>query len=732
MVGGNISQGLWIERDMHRITLPNFRYPLPPALISGFLIAVGVCVLLSWHAPQTLAPIYPYATLMAYNTAIGFIACGLGLMSLIRPRRIILFSACLILLTIAILTLLDLIAEFNLNTTDWFVVLLSEPPVRSQPISPVTSTAFLLAGLALLFGASTQGNRTIIAALLCLLIIAMAIAAVLGQGFGLFPTFVWMGIKMAPQTAIGLLAFACSIIFLRYQAAIDAFNRLNFFNRLATGFIFMSLLFIGIGSIGLLQINSVAAISQKLYQGPLQASNAALRIKSHVGTLNRTLKDVAVNPELVHQSNIPAALEQTERNIFSDVTIIERENLAAADLTQFKTLFADWKIVIRNIHRQLEAGDIEGYRKIALNQAQNTTVSLEALCDSIIKKTQEEMQLLNEEAVQTKNHAGNLMLVVITGFLLVGVLVAGLITRSLNWQLEKIRQSMLAIADGNTQITIPFYDHPHEIGDMAKTLKVFAHNIDERKKSAQLLVQHQQDLESANARLAQTNKELETFAYVASHDLKSPLRGISQLSTWIDEDLAEKEFVEVGKHTHLLRNRIQRMEKLLDDMLIFYRAGKTDGNVTRIDLAQMAKELFEIQNTKSGLHLELGDDLPVFDTLSTPFEQILRNLFSNAIKHHDSDNGLIRVDARKLNNNFYEISVIDDGPGIPAKFQERVFGMFQTLRPRDEMEGSGMGLALIKKIVETYGGKISVHSGGRGCRFTFTWPQTIKRKPDHD
>src|SRR5690606_5644234 len=109
--------------------------------------------------------------------------------------------------------------------------------------------------------------------------------------------------------------------------------------------------------------------------------------------------------------------------IFSDVTIIERENLATADLTQFKTLFANWKIVIRNIHRQLEAGDIEGYRKIALNQAQNIAVSLEGLCDSVIKKTQEEMQLLNEEAIQTKNHAGNLMLVVITGFLLVGILV---------------------------------------------------------------------------------------------------------------------------------------------------------------------------------------------------------------------------------------------------------------------------------------------------------------------
>jgi signal transduction histidine kinase len=160
---------------------------------------------------------------------------------------------------------------------------------------------------------------------------------------------------------------------------------------------------------------------------------------------------------------------------------------------------------------------------------------------------------------------------------------------------------MLELAKGNTQVTIPFSDHPHEIGDIAQTLKVFAQNIDERDKALGLLEQHQRELEKSNHRLARTNKELETFAYVASHDLKSPLRGIAQLSSWIDEDLEAKEFAEVGKHTLMLRSRIHRMKKLLDDMLIFYRAGKTDGNLVTIDIAHIATELFEIQNTKPGL-----------------------------------------------------------------------------------------------------------------------------------
>jgi signal transduction histidine kinase len=142
----------------------------------------------------------------------------------------------------------------------------------------------------------------------------------------------------------------------------------------------------------------------------------------------------------------------------------------------------------------------------------------------------------------------------------------------------------------------------------------------------------------------------------------------------------------------------------------------------------MAMGLFEIQNTKPGLHLELGDYLPEFETLATPFEQILRNLFSNAIKHHDRDLGVVRLECQAIDNQFFEFSVSDDGPGIPVRFQERVFGMFQTLKSRDELEGSGMGLALIKKLVETYGGTIKVFSDGRGCRFTFTWPQTINEK----
>lgn len=700
--------------------------------IATLLILVGLSVIASWHLPSLFAPIYPYTTLMAYNTAIGFIACGVGLLAINNNQWHKVFISILLLWVIGIVTLIDLLTDLNLHTTDWFVFLLHEPPLRNQPISPTTSSMFLLAGAALAFGYIKRGNAALLATLICLLIILIATAAVMGQSFGLLPNFVWLGIKMAPHTVVGLITFALAIIVLRYTAAINAFNRLTVFHRLVTGFIFMSLLFVGIGSIAVLQINSVAAISQQLYSGPLQISNALLRIKSRTSKLNRTAKDIAVAPELAQKRNLPVYIAETETSITKELTFIAQQAPYAAAAEQLQKAFNQWQVLLATMHHQLQAGDIDGYRHLALEDSQDIVQTLEKICDLTIDRAQNEIRRLNDQALITKHHAGNLMMVVILGFLVVGIMVAALITRSLSWQLQKIRTAMLALAQGNTQVDIPFLDHPRDVGDMAKTLKVFAQNIDERNKSAVLLAQHQRILEKTNLQLAQTNKELETFAYVASHDLKSPLRGIAQLSTWIEEDLEEQQFAEVNKHTVMLRNRIQRMEKLLDDLLAFYRAGKTDGNLVQVDVAHMAKELFDIQNTKPGLHLELAENLPNFTTLSTPFEQVLRNLFSNAIKHHDREQGMIRLSCTTLPNQFYRFSVCDDGPGIPEKFQQRVFGMFQTLKPRDELEGSGMGLALIRKIVDTYGGTITLESEGRGCCFHFSWPQHITKDQKDD
>jgi len=261
--------------------------------------------------------------------------------------------------------------------------------------------------------------------------------------------------------------------------------------------------------------------------------------------------------------------------------------------------------------------------------------------------------------------------------------------------------------------------NPIETEDGIKVLSAIT-DISARVKANQKLAEHHEELE-------RSNKELATFAYVASHDLKSPLRGIFQISQWIEEDLGNGDILSIPSHMNLLRGRLRRMELLLDDLLAYSRAGRMEGGLSQIDLGVLAHDIFDMQALPEGFTLVTAENLPTFTTLATPLEQVLRNLFTNAVKHHDQLTGRIKLDWQLKNKDYYEFSVTDDGPGIPPEYHERVFVMFQTLRPRDEVEGSGMGLALVKKIVETYGGKTSITSDGiRGTSILFTWPLNIK------
>ena len=228
--------------------------------------------------------------------------------------------------------------------------------------------------------------------------------------------------------------------------------------------------------------------------------------------------------------------------------------------------------------------------------------------------------------------------------------------------------------------------------------------------------------------LKRSNKDLNDFAYVASHDLKAPLRGIMQLASWIEEDIADTVSDETKNHLALLQGRTARLEKLLDDLLTYSRIGHHPGEIEEVDLNEMVRSLFNLLDPPAGFSLIIADSLPVLRTLITPLEVIFRNIISNAIKHHDKSNGIISISATEYET-YYQFSVSNDGPGIDPKHHQQIFEMFKTLRPRDEVEGSGMGLAVIKKMLDYHGKKISVSSNGnRGVEFIFSWPKNFTDK----
>ncbi len=224
--------------------------------------------------------------------------------------------------------------------------------------------------------------------------------------------------------------------------------------------------------------------------------------------------------------------------------------------------------------------------------------------------------------------------------------------------------------------------------------------------------------------LARSNADLEKFAYVASHDLKAPLRAIDSLSSFIEEDLADSMNEETRKNMGRLRGRVHRLEMLMDDLLQYSRAGQTSSPPVLVRTDQMVAEIVDLMDFPDGFSVRTTGMLPDFYTDKAPFEMVLRNLIGNAVKHHDSSSGLVEVSGRETEHG-YEFSVADDGPGIPTEHHERIFEMFQTLKARDQQEGSGMGLAIVKKLVELHEGTISIVSedGQRGTKFVFSWPK---------
>ncbi len=230
---------------------------------------------------------------------------------------------------------------------------------------------------------------------------------------------------------------------------------------------------------------------------------------------------------------------------------------------------------------------------------------------------------------------------------------------------------------------------------------------------------------NAYRRIEAVNKELEEFAYAASHDLKAPLRVIDNASKWLEEDLQEHLTDETRENMNLLRGRIGRMERLLDDLLEYSRIGRSvDGRYAEIVTADvLTANILALLSPPRGFTIKVSPDLAHIRVRRMPLQQILMNLIGNAIKHHDKKTGCVEVSV-DAGDEYYAFAVKDDGPGIPAQFQEQIFKMFQTLKPRDQVEGSGMGLAMARKNIEVYGGTMNLESSeGKGSLFRFTWPK---------
>lgn len=253
-------------------------------------------------------------------------------------------------------------------------------------------------------------------------------------------------------------------------------------------------------------------------------------------------------------------------------------------------------------------------------------------------------------------------------------------------------------------------NHPHIKGMVVNT-----RDISERIETERQLKIHTENLE-------RINKELDQFAYIVSHDLKAPLRAIYNLSEWIQEDLEGKLDEDNKEQFELLRSQIKRLENLIIGILEYSRAGKKSADISEFKGKDAICELIDSIGPPPNAEIVVQNQIPSFHTEKLLIEQVFSNFISNAIKYNDKDSLKLEIGYTSNNDNTHCFYVKDNGPGIPEEYHEKVFGIFQTLQSRDVVESTGIGLAIVKKIVEDKGGRVWLESEvGKGSCFYFTW-----------
>jgi signal transduction histidine kinase len=263
---------------------------------------------------------------------------------------------------------------------------------------------------------------------------------------------------------------------------------------------------------------------------------------------------------------------------------------------------------------------------------------------------------------------------------------------------------------------------------LRSTVEELNQEVVERKAAESKLQNLNETLEhhiaSRTAEAERRAEYLEQFAYVTSHDLKAPLRAVSNLAEWIEEDLDDKLDSSSREQLALLRDRVRRMHELIEGLLEYSRVGKTSNVKSAVDTRELIQEITDSLSPQKGFTIKIKGEMPVLQVDRLQLGQVFSNLIGNGLKHHGGRKGKIRISSRQLGD-FYEFTVCDNGQGIASEYHDKVFKMFQTLKSSDFNNNTGIGLALVKKIVIEHGGSIQLKSAvNEGACFTFTWPFT--------
>lgn len=229
------------------------------------------------------------------------------------------------------------------------------------------------------------------------------------------------------------------------------------------------------------------------------------------------------------------------------------------------------------------------------------------------------------------------------------------------------------------------------------------------------------ELRQSNERLTSSNKQLDEFVYIVSHDLKAPLRGLSSLCSFLEEELGLNPKVEVVDLLNMMKSRTGRMQALIDGILHYSRMANAVCEKEDVSINELIINIIDLLDPPIHIKFEIQDKLPILHTERIKLHEVFQNLISNAIKYNNKEQGLIRIRHHSYPQH-YEFIVQDNSCGIKPEHFEKIFGIFQTLLSKDKNESTGIGLTIVKKIIEQQGGQVTIESEyGVGSTFKFTW-----------
>jgi signal transduction histidine kinase len=475
--------------------------------------------------------------------------------------------------------------------------------------------------------------------------------------------------------------------------------------------------------------NAFRIIKELKTIAPTESNNDVVKqvysISDHLLTAQVNAASFFSNRQYTLQKKAEKSLKQAEEAAIA----LSQSADSSSELKALSHEFIENILAYENVfHQTLQA--TRGYLSLINVVMAGQAAEFTTQSRNLKKSTLSTLKLVTESTKERLDSAQKTTYLATAIAVAIGLALAFLTSQSLSRPIRDIADTFGLLVSGNHNTAIPGLNRGDEIGQLANAANVFkARNERTEKilKETQVLSKELQlresQLKAQTAALQKSNDELDNFAYIASHDLKSPLRAIDNLSIWLREDCGDILPGESLEHLDKMQQRIKRMEGLLADLLEYSRIGRVEVTIEKVDTAQLLDDVVQLVSKPENFIINMSDSLPEITTQVSPLKQVFLNLLTNAIKYNDKDEVSIGVTSQVLNEDFVAFSVSDNGPGIDPKFHKRIFEMFQTLQSKDVVESSGMGLAIIKKVIEGQGGEISIKSAlGEGSVFTFSWP----------